>query len=118
MTLADAGSLPTGLIGRVQIATHGVRATISGNDVLAIPAEALVEGAGDHGVVFTLDPDARSDVPAGAVVLFHAPPAEDPATVPVFRSSGGRPDDDDDLDKVRSLSRARDIATASGGVRA
>lgn len=45
--------------------------------------------------VFTLDHEARSDVPAGAVVLFHDPPSEDPATVPVSSSSGGRPDDDD-----------------------
>jgi multidrug efflux system membrane fusion protein len=55
-------SLPSGLVGRVRIssrATTGVRNNATGPDVVAIPAEALVEGAADTGVVFGFDAPAR-----------------------------------------------------------
>jgi multidrug efflux system membrane fusion protein len=59
--LADAGPLPTGLIGRVRIITRGDRA-FAGSDVMAVPAEALVDGEGDRGVVFILDETGQTAV--------------------------------------------------------
>lgn len=56
IAVADGNGLPSGLVGRARIAartTAGDRATEAG--VVAIPAEALVEGNGSIGVVFTLD---------------------------------------------------------------
>lgn len=69
VALADAGSLPTGLIGRLRIAARGVRGTFSGSDVVAVPAEALVEGAGDRGVVFTLDATGQTALKRSVTLL-------------------------------------------------
>ena len=69
VTLEDAGSMPSGLIGRLQIAARGVRGTFSGSDVVAVPAEALVEGAGDRGVVFTLDATGQTALKRSVTLL-------------------------------------------------
>ena len=55
VALDGAGSLPTGLIGHVRISTQPTQYAVTGPDVVAVPAEALVEGSGDRGVVFTVD---------------------------------------------------------------
>jgi RND family efflux transporter MFP subunit len=55
-------SLPSGLVGRVNIAVRppaGAHSDINGPGVVAIPAEALVQGAGDTGVVFVFDAASR-----------------------------------------------------------
>lgn len=56
VAVEGAESLPSGLVGRVRIAARS-SASASGNasGVSAIPAEALVQGAGDSGVVFVFD---------------------------------------------------------------
>jgi multidrug efflux pump subunit AcrA (membrane-fusion protein) len=51
--LDAAGDLPSGLVGRVSILAAPVRGT--SRDVSAVPAEALVEGDGSAGVVYTVD---------------------------------------------------------------
>jgi len=52
-------SLPSGLVGRVVIGTRPAAGDINGPGVVAIPAEALVQGAGDAGVVFVFDAASR-----------------------------------------------------------
>lgn len=52
-------SLPSGLVGRVVIGTRPTAGDINGPGVFAIPAEALVQGAGDTGVVFVFDAASR-----------------------------------------------------------
>lgn len=55
-------SLPSGLVGRVRISARpatNAHTRATGPDVVAIPAEALVEGAADTGVVFAFDAPAR-----------------------------------------------------------
>lgn len=55
-------SLPSGLVGRVNIGVRpsaSARADVTGAGVVAIPAEALVQGAGDTGVVFVFDVASR-----------------------------------------------------------
>jgi len=59
VALDDVGTLPSGLIGRLRIVARGSRTSTMGSDVVAVPAEALVEGAGDRGVVFALDESGR-----------------------------------------------------------
>ena len=54
VALPDASALPNGLVGRVRIAAaNAVRPSLDG--VSAIPAEALVEGDRNRGVVFVID---------------------------------------------------------------
>jgi RND family efflux transporter MFP subunit len=60
VALDDAASLPSGLIGRLRIAVRSGRESFPRGDVVAVPAEALVEGAGDRGVVFALDESGRT----------------------------------------------------------
>ncbi|HTE45177.1 MAG TPA: efflux RND transporter periplasmic adaptor subunit [Gemmatimonadaceae bacterium] len=64
VAVANGESLPSGLVGRVRIAVRpaaGGRAHEADAGVVAIPAEALVEGAGDRGVVFAFDaPEHRA----------------------------------------------------------
>jgi multidrug efflux system membrane fusion protein len=62
VALDGAADLPSGLVGRVRISSGAGRAAAgtasaggAGVGVLAIPAEALVEGAGECGTVFVLD---------------------------------------------------------------
>ena len=49
VSVPDAGTLPTGMVGRVEIATRG-----SGS-VTMVPVEALVEADGEQGVVYVVD---------------------------------------------------------------
>ena len=53
--LDGAAELPSGLVGRVSIAARSMRGTAAARGVAAIPAEALVEGDGEVGVVYTVD---------------------------------------------------------------
>lgn len=56
IAVAGGERLPSGLVGRARIAARATAANRAADaDVLAIPAEALVEGDGSSGVVFTLD---------------------------------------------------------------
>ncbi|MBL8961653.1 MAG: efflux RND transporter periplasmic adaptor subunit [Gemmatimonadetes bacterium] len=55
--LDGAGDLPSGLVGRVSLAASPARGTAGARGVAAIPAEALVEGDGQAGVVYTVDAD-------------------------------------------------------------
>jgi RND family efflux transporter MFP subunit len=54
-----ADALPSGLVGRVRITVRTTSGAANAPGVAAIPAEALVEGAGDRGVVFALDAPGR-----------------------------------------------------------
>lgn len=47
--------LPSGLVGHLTITGSNTRGATRTVGVAAIPAEALVEGNGEHGVVFTVD---------------------------------------------------------------
>ncbi|MBX9929669.1 MAG: efflux RND transporter periplasmic adaptor subunit [Gemmatimonadaceae bacterium] len=57
VTLDGVATLPSGLVGRVTIAARCAAACVAGaaSDVAAIPADALIEGDGTRGAVFTLD---------------------------------------------------------------
>jgi RND family efflux transporter MFP subunit len=58
VTLASVGALPSGLVGRLEITAASRTRVASGEGVAAIPAEALVEGDGERGVVYTVDATA------------------------------------------------------------
>ena len=61
IALNGAETLPSGLVGRVKIAARGSVRAGNTSGVTAIPAEALVQGAGDTGVVFVFRAsDARA----------------------------------------------------------
>lgn len=64
IALDGTEALPRGLVGRAVIAARGVRAPqeASRTGVVAIPAQALIEGEGDQGVVYALDPTGRRAV--------------------------------------------------------
>ncbi len=53
--LDGAGTLPSGLVGRVTMTGTPVRRGAADAGVAAVPAEALVEGDGERGVVYTVD---------------------------------------------------------------
>lgn len=55
VALSGAVELPSGLVGRVQIAAAPVAGDRFDDGLLVIPAQSLVEGDGTRGVVFTLD---------------------------------------------------------------
>jgi multidrug efflux pump subunit AcrA (membrane-fusion protein) len=62
VAVAGGESLPSGLVGRASIGVRpaaGAHADTKSEGVVAIPAEALVEGAGDSGVVFAIDAASR-----------------------------------------------------------
>lgn len=56
VALDGVETLPSGLVGRVRITSRGGARSVAAADVIAIPAEALVEGGEGRGVVFALDP--------------------------------------------------------------
>ena len=62
VALDDPGALPSGLVGRVRITASGSRPSRAATGVATIPAEALVEGGADHGVVFALDATGHTAV--------------------------------------------------------
>src|SRR5205823_4124347 len=59
--VTDGELLPSGLVGRVKIVARPLPGSSVMHDdgVIAIPAEALVQGAADTGVVFTIDAAGR-----------------------------------------------------------
>lgn len=69
VSLDDAELLPSGLIGRLRISARGAGTPLSRSDVVAVPAEALVEGAGDRGVVFVLDETGRTALKRSVTLL-------------------------------------------------
>lgn len=56
--LDAASAIPSGLVGRVTISATPL-AGPSGRGIAAVPAEALVEGDGSNGVVYTVDADGK-----------------------------------------------------------
>ena len=60
VSLVDATDLPNGVVGRARIQTSRSRANASTEkDIVAIPAEALVEGDGARGTLFVMDDENR-----------------------------------------------------------
>ena len=55
VSLDEAGALPSGLVGRVTIAARPTAGAMIAGGAVSVPAEALVEGSGDHGVVYIVD---------------------------------------------------------------
>ena len=55
IALKGVTALPSGLVGRAAIRPLGTGTSKSLADVFAIPAEALVEGDQNHGLVYTVD---------------------------------------------------------------